>query len=117
VATKSQVKSFLVRLRSDVQFGKTTLARRKNSKINKLLREFGWTRKIMFNYLIQKLSYKDYLSGPEADHNGSLGEIWEFGKLIYSKNVYIKIKIHPNGTKFLSFHEANKPFTFVFEEE
>lgn len=64
---------------------------------------------------ILSLSVADYCGGPEPDKNKP-GEIWEFGKLVEGKEVYIKLKIAQVGqekiAKCLSFHVAEYPLCF-----
>ena len=66
---------------------------------------------------ILSLSEADYCNGPKPDTD-RLGEIWEFGKLIEGKEVYIKLKIAQVGNemiaKCLSFHVAEYPLCFPF---
>jgi hypothetical protein len=42
---------------------------------------------------ILSLIATDYVSGPEADHDSCVGEIWVFGKRIDRVDVYIKLKL------------------------
>jgi len=64
---------------------------------------------------ILSLSVADYCGGPEPDKNKP-GEIWEFGKLVEGKEVYIKLKIAQVGqekiAKCLSFHVAEYALCF-----
>lgn len=61
---------------------------------------------------ILSLSLQDFCNGPEADRDRA-GVIWEFGKEINGKEVYIKLKIAETSAgkiaKCLSFHEARFP--------
>ncbi len=63
------------------------------------------------------LSVVDYCAGPKPDKDRS-GQIWEFGKRISGRNVYIKLKIGQVGqqkiAKCISFHEAEFPLCFPF---
>ena len=66
---------------------------------------------------ILSLSVDDYCSGPEPDKDRG-GEIWEFGKTLEGKEVYIKLKIAQAGkeeiAKCISFHPPNFPLIFPF---
>jgi len=66
------------------------------------------------------LSLSDYCRGPEPDTDRP-GEIWEFGKVILGKEVYIKLKIADTGkgkiAKCISFHLAEFPICFPFKIE
>lgn len=55
---------------------------------------------------IKELTFSNYSKGSEADKDGSIGEVWIFGKEINSKQVYIKLKLDNIGAKCLSFHPA-----------
>ena len=69
---------------------------------------------------IQNLSVADYCKGPEPDTDKP-GEVWEFGKIISGKEVYIKLKIANVGNiklaKCISFHVAEFPLCFPFKED
>jgi len=79
----------------------------------------GLTRKNAKEEILS-LSVTDYCGGPEPDKDRP-GEIWEFGKLIESKEVYIKLKIAQVGNekiaKCLSFHIAEFALCFPLREE
>lgn len=112
---EAKVKLFLFQLEDNVDAGKIIPTHRKDEKIDKLLREFGWRRLQMFEYLVKNLEYTDYLSGPMDDHDNSPGALWTFGKTILDKDVYIKIKQQDDGSKCLSFHEKEQEFDFPFK--
>jgi hypothetical protein len=73
--------------------------------------ELGITKDMAFQDLLS-LSVEDYCSGPEPDKDKP-GSIWEFGKNIEGKEVYIKLKIAEIGAqkyaKCISFHKARFP--------
>jgi hypothetical protein len=66
---------------------------------------------------ILSLSVGDYCEGPKPDKDKP-GEIWEFGRKIRNKEVYIKLKIAQVGeemiAKCISFHVADHPLCFPF---
>jgi len=66
---------------------------------------------------ILTLSVQDYCDGPKPDKDRP-GEIWEFGKLMEEREVYIKLKIaRVKGVKLakcISFHEAEWSLCFPF---
>ncbi|MBW1900552.1 MAG: type II toxin-antitoxin system MqsR family toxin [Deltaproteobacteria bacterium] len=68
---------------------------------------------------ILSLSVADYCSGPKPDRDRP-GKIWEFGKTIVAREIYIKLKIAQVGTekiaKCLSFHAAEFPLHFPCRE-
>jgi hypothetical protein len=55
---------------------------------------------------VLSLTYKDYVSGPHKDNNGT-GDIWVFGKVISGHLIYIKLKIDYDNAKCISFHLAD----------
>lgn len=106
MSTELKVNMFLFQLKSNYENGNYYLARRKDEKINKLLRELTWTRAQLFEYLINNLKTEDYVNGPEKEHGNPDGSVWIFNKVIQNKDVYIKISNLPNGSKCISFHES-----------
>jgi len=88
--------------------------RRKNLES---LAELGLTRRNCVDEILN-LSATDYCGGPEPDTDRP-GEIWEFGKTILGKQVYIKLKIAQAGNeklaKCISFHIAEFPLCFPFK--
>ena len=66
---------------------------------------------------ILSLSVEDYCDGPKPDKDRP-GEVWEFGKLMGGKDIYIKLKIAHVGrvklAKCISFHEAERGLCFPF---
>lgn len=103
-----KVELFLFQLRENYKNHKCFVRRRKDEKINKLLRELGWTRNQMFEYLIDNLLPEDYVKGPEEEHGNPAGKVWVFIKIIERKSVYIKISNFPNDSWCISFHEDEK---------
>jgi hypothetical protein len=68
---------------------------------------------------ILNLSVLDYSSGPDPDHDKP-GYIWVFGKVVNSREIYIKLKIVEKNDRekaiCLSFHIAEKPLYHPFTE-
>ena len=66
---------------------------------------------------ILNLSVGDYCAGPKPDKDRS-GQIWEFGRRISGRDIYIKLKIAEVGqqkiAKCISFHVAEFPLCFPF---
>lgn len=103
-----KVELFLHQLNENYKNGKCFIRRRRDEKINKLLREIGWTRNQMFEYFIDNLSSEDYVKGPEEEHQNPDGNVWVFIKNIEGKPVYIKISNFPDSSFCISFHENEK---------
>jgi len=66
---------------------------------------------------ILALSVEDYCGGPEPDRDRT-GDVWIFGKQIFGREIYIKLKIAWVGeekiAKCLSFHPASYPLCFPY---
>ena len=91
------------------------ISRRKNLES---LASLGLTKRNCKDEILG-LSVSDFCAGPKPDRDRP-GEIWEFGKTIGAKEVYIKLKVAQVGTekiaKCLSFHIAEFPLRFPFRE-
>jgi hypothetical protein len=92
------------------------ISRRKNLDS---LAKLGLTKKNCKEEILG-LSVAEYCGGPEPNKDRP-GEIWEFGKVIANKEVYIKLKIAQVGkekiAKCLSFHVAEYPLRFPCGED
>lgn len=53
--------------------------------------------------IVRSLKREDFISGPEADDNGTRGSIWKFKKRAFGEILYIKIK-YVSPIKVLSCH-------------
>ena len=64
--------------------------------------------------LIMDLEPEDYYKGPTSDILGNLDELWEFGKEIKSKEIYIKISkgLPGNNPVCISFHRAERKIKY-----
>ncbi|MFA4137706.1 MULTISPECIES: hypothetical protein [unclassified Brevibacillus] len=68
----------------------------------------------MFDYL----TYKNYYRGPNPDHNGSPGDVWEFGLEDDGTEIYIKLKIRTppkDDLLFMSFHFPARPIVYPYK--
>lgn len=58
--------------------------------------------------VLRGLSAADYAKGPEADENGSPGEVWVFKPRLKRSDVYVKFKLYDDGGRekmtIISFH-------------
>lgn len=114
-AKKEAVRQFLREFKQIATAGRgiDIVDRRKNMES---LATLGLTKKNCREEILG-LSMQDYCDGPKPDKDRP-GEIWEFGKLIEGKEVYIKLKIAPvEGVKLakcISFHVAEGPLCFPF---
>ena len=73
------------------------------------LAELGITS-AMRNEMLLGLSFRNYVNGPMKDDKGRSGELWVFGVLENSKEIYIKLKLLIRGSGKIaycvSFHLA-----------
>ncbi len=66
---------------------------------------------------IMSLKYEDYLRGPLPDKGTTGGELWEFGKTMEGKELFIRLKVvlQHNMAKCQSFHIAEKPMQYPYK--
>jgi len=66
---------------------------------------------------IMGLTYEDYYRGPLPDKGTTGGELWEFGKRIEEKEMFIRLKVvlQYNMAKCQSFHIAEKPMQYPYK--
>lgn len=64
---------------------------------------------------LKKLTYKDFYQGPTKDYAGG-PDLWEFGKTIKKKEVYIKITLGNLNKPVIciSFHYPSKTIKYPF---
>ena len=80
--------------------------------------ELGLTEAHLEEILLA-LSIRDYCSGPERDRDRdghSPGQVWDFGKRIQGRDVYIKLTAFSDSdrdyAKCISFHFAEHPLAY-----
>jgi len=114
-AKKEAIRRFLREFKHIVTSGRgiDIVDRVKNTQA---LARLGLTKKNCREEILS-LSLEDYCGGPKRDKDRP-GEVWEFGKLVEGKEVYIKLKIARVGrvklAKCISFHEAEWGLWFPF---
>ena len=112
-AKKEAIRRFLREFKETATVGRgiDIVDRRKNMQS---LVQLRFTKKNCRDEILT-LSVEDYCDGPKPDKDRP-GEVWEFGKLIEGKEVYIKLKIaqvdQVKLAKCLSFHVAEHPLCF-----
>ncbi|WCC43658.1 hypothetical protein PJW08_00545 (plasmid) [Tenacibaculum finnmarkense] len=116
MADKSVIKSFLQELKVTINsLGIIFSNRPKNSIQN--LADLSITAK-MRQEIILNLEVQDYSEGPldETQYGGI--EMWVFGRVIKSQEIYIKMTISKNtgGAVCISFHKAEHPMKFPFKK-
>jgi len=63
------------------------------------------------------LTHEDYYRGPLPDKGTTGGELWEFGKRIEGKEIFIRLKVvlQYNMAKCQSFHIAEKSMQYPYK--
>lgn len=111
---KNDVKDFLREFRSLIK-SNTFYVINRYENIEGLI-ALGITEKIRKKELLS-LNVLNYSSGPTPDEDRP-GDVWVFGKIIRSNEIYIKLKIvslsRGNKAKCLSFHPADSPLSYPF---
>lgn len=72
----------------------------------------------IFNLIYQRISWQDYISGPELDNHTKPipGDIWIFGLTIEGELCYLKIQDKPSGiVMWISVHIAAYPLHFPYK--
>ena len=111
-----EVLEFLAEFKYLLSHGKFYLIRDRKNNIETLL-ELGITENQRNDYLFN-LTKEDYSEGPTKDRKRG-GDIWIFGKIIDSKEIYIKLAINIyNGKQAvcISFHIAERPLKYPYQK-
>lgn len=113
-SSKDDVKDFLREFRSLIK-SNTFYVINRYENIEGLI-ALGITEKIRKKELLS-LNVLNYSSGPTPDEDRP-GDVWVFGKIIRSNEVYIKLKIvslsRGNQAKCISFHPAKRTLIYPF---
>lgn len=113
MSTKSEVRSFLRDFKYKLDFGGDVLYRddRGKNASTLLLLEFSSNDR---KAVLKKLEVEDYCKGPITDTLYKGPDMWIFGKIVKSHEIYIKITIGALGSKVLciSFHIAERPLDY-----
>lgn len=70
------------------------------------------------NDILLKLTFKDYYKGPNPDLYDPYGApVWEFGKVVNNKEVYIKISLGSQGKPVIckSFHLPKRKIKYPYK--
>jgi hypothetical protein len=116
-STEAEVKSFLLAVKYAIQDG-SLLFRRGRQKNKESMVRLGIDLNDVASE-VMSLSVNDYCDGPLKDREFE-GEIWEFGKEVTGKEVYIKLKL--GGDKrnqqviVISFHIAEFQLSYRFKQ-
>ena len=118
MTSKSEIRSFLRDFKYKLDFRGEVLYRDDRGKNAEtlLLLEFTSNDRIK---VLKELEVDDYCEGPTEDilHKGP--DMWVFGKVVKSLEIYIKITIGAIGSKALciSFHVADRPLEYPLKTQ
>jgi len=111
-ADKTAINAFLKRFKMKMSSEGMVLVRRKPN-LDSIAR-LGFTLDEV-ERVVLGLTEKNYVKGPEADNDGSAGEIWVFGVSEAGDDIYVKLKLDPAAAKCLSFHHAEYPLRLPYK--
>ena len=113
-ATEEEVKIFLQEFKAKLDVFGIVIRRDRSENLQTIL-DLELTN-ITVREHIKKLVHKDFYKGPVADSDGG-PSLWEFGKEIKSKEVYIKITLGylNKPTICISFHYPIRTIKYPFK--
>ncbi len=114
MATRSEVEAFLSTFKAKMEvFDVVFLNRDKNLQTLIDLEIARVSRK----ELLRELMVEDYFRGPTKDANNG-PDLWEFGRLVKQKEVYIKITIGVMNRPVIciSFHLAERAISYPYKK-
>lgn len=116
MANKNEIEQFLREFKHCIQIH--VIDERQDGSNEATLAILGITPKQRLEE-IKALNYKNYFRGPTPDHRNPSDNIWEFGKRVKGREIYIKLKVYTStsGSKYgkcLSFHIADSPISYKF---
>ena len=101
---------YLDKVRQYIQIGRYRMNREDKNKLDIL--GVSYLEAI---FIVQSLTYLDYVKGPEPDHQVSEQEIYVFGSWFEEIELYIKLTFRVSNDLFImSFHEASYPMIYPF---
>ncbi|OXA80630.1 Motility quorum-sensing regulator, toxin of MqsA [Flavobacterium aquidurense] len=114
---KATVTSFLQELKQIIKTWDIFFVDRAKNSIQDLA-DIGITANSR-KQIITQLEVEDYSEGPlpETQFNGK--ELWIFGKIIKTQEVYIKLTLSKstNNAICISFHKADHPIKFPYKNQ
>lgn len=118
---KDEVNSFLLTMKNALQrhnnsnWTFSTIRNKNMDTLADLGKQVQDVREVLLS-----LTPDDYCQGPFEDR-GIEGQLWEFGKTVDSKEIYIKIKLSEDKrdrcVRVLSFHYPERPIYYPFKEK
>ena len=116
MSDKAKVKSFLQELKQVIKIWEIFFINRPKNSIQDLA-DLGITANLR-KEIIQQLKIEDYSEGSLQETQFGGTEMWVFGKVINSQEIYIKLTISRNtgGAICISFHKAEHPMVYPLKE-
>lgn len=116
MADKLVVKSFLQELKQLIKVWGLLFSNRPKNSIQNLA-DLSITAK-MREEIVLSLEVEDYSEGPLKETQQGGTEMWIFGKVIKSQQIYIKLTISKitDQAVCISFHKAEFPMEFPFKD-
>ena len=113
--TKTEIESFLKDFNLKMQIW-NILFRDERGKNTQTLIDLE-IRPIERKQILETLNYKDYSEGPIEENLYGGSDMWIFGKMIKSKEVYIKITMGAANSSVIciSFHISEHPIQYPFK--
>jgi hypothetical protein len=115
MASKGDVERFLADFKTKLGFWGLLIltGRRKNFDT---IKELEFSIEDVKNEL-KNLELRDYAEGPVKEALFQGADMWVFGKVIQSREIYIKITLGQPSSKVLciSFHFAEKPLVYPYK--
>lgn len=117
MATRNEVKAFLDRFKTSVEFGYCQFHPR--PRFEQDLIDLNLTRRQALNVILS-LSVMNYSSGPTPDNTDESKDVWIFGCICEETEVYIKLRLieaEPFDRGLIwSFHKAEYPLKYPLKE-
>jgi len=116
MSDRAKIKSFLQELKEIIKVWDVFFVNRPKNSVQNLA-DLGITANLR-KEIIQQLEVEDYSEGPLQESQQGGDEMWIFGKIINSQDVYIKLTISKTGGAIcISFHKAEYVMIFPFKNQ
>lgn len=110
---QADITLFLKQFKMIAQSRFQLIPRQKNMKD---LARLGISRTDAKNTIFQ-LTYRNYVSGPSKDIGNKKYNVWVFGAVVGSSEIYIKLSddFRGNAAKCISFHETDSKCSYPYK--
>ena len=114
MATRSEVEAFLSTFKAKMEFFDVVFLDRDKNLQTLIDLEIA---RVSRKELLRELRVEDYFRGPTKDANNG-PDLWEFGRLVKQKEVYIKITIGVMNRPVIciSFHLAERAISYPYKK-